>query len=101
MEVGEKIMINNYMSITKIGVTAAIFLFVTIAGYFLLSNPIEIILDSFDDADFAHAEDEMNTYMSTFRNALTLFWAVFLSLPLTWLIMKVLTSRETAFNNMR
>jgi len=94
-------MFNDAMSITKIGVIFVTFLFVTLGGFYLLSSPVNSILNAFDNADFANAEDEMNEQMPVFRNVLTLFWAIFLSLPITWIVTKIMAGRETAFNQFR
>jgi len=90
-------MFENAVSITRIGITGATFLFITLLAFYVLSSPVDTIIDAFDDADMGHANDEMDTYMTTFKNVLTLFWAIFLALPLTWIVIKVLGSREPAF----
>lgn len=91
-------MFDRAFSITKIGVVATAFLLITLGSFYLLSAPVNSILGAFDDADFNDAEDEMNTYYPIYTNVLTLFWAIFLALPLTWIVIKVMASRETAFN---
>jgi len=99
MEIDEEIiMFDNAMSITKIGITAGTFLLIVLASFYLLSAPVNSILGAFNDADFNDAEDEMNEYYPIFTNVLTLFWAIFLALPLTWIVIKVMAGRETAFD---
>ena len=94
-------MFENAMGITKIGVIAATFLFITLLGFYVLSGPIDTIIDAFDDADMGHANDEMDEFMPVFKNILTLFWAIFLALPLTWIVIKVFGDRDTSFGGFK
>ena len=94
-------MFEDAISITRIGVIGATFLFITLLGFYVLSGPIDTIMDTFDDADMGHANDEMDEFMPVFKNVLTLFWAIFLALPLTWIVIKVLGSRDTAFGGFK
>ena len=94
-------MFENAISITRIGITAATFIFITLLAFYVLSSPVDTIIDAFDDADMGHANDEMDEFMPVFKNILTLFWAIFLALPLTWLVIKVLGSREPAFGGFK
>jgi len=87
-------------SITKIGFIFIVYLFVVILTYFVISAPVEMIFDSFDDSDFGDAEDEMDLYMGTYRSAFTIAMALFLSIPLTYLVTKIF-SREPDYHRYR
>jgi len=90
----------NNDSIVKIVMIFIIYSFIVTTSYFLMSTPVELLFDGFDDADFGAAEDEKDTYMTGFRIAFTLAMAFFVSIPVTWFIMKIF-SREPAYYQYR
>ena len=85
-------------SLTKAGVVLVTYLFVVLVIYFALSVPINTIFDGFDAADFAMAEDEKDTYLPIIRNALTIFFAILLSIPIVWFFFWVF-HREPAYQD--
>lgn len=70
----------------KAGIMMLVFLFITIIAYFLLSAPVNLIFNAFDDIDTGEAVDEMNTIMPNIRTAFNIFFALLAAVPLTWFI---------------
>lgn len=85
------------MGITQIGLYGAIFLIITLICFFLLSSPVETILTSFEGITSSVAQDELDSQFEITRLVMTMFWAIFISLPATWIIIKVLGSQQTMF----
>ena len=73
-------------SLIRIGMLFIRYMFVVVAAYFLLSAPIEVIFDSFTGGDYGEATSEMGTYVPHFKSVLTIFFALFLALPVNWFI---------------
>lgn len=96
---GDKIEINSD-NIIKITVTFLVYLFVVVISYFLLSTPVELILSSFEGIEAGEATDELALYLPWFKSAMTMFWAIFVAIPVTWFIMKIF-SREPAYYQYR
>lgn len=82
-------------SISRIGMVFIIYLFCLLITFFILSEPIDMIWDSFSDADFAEGEDEKDSLILNIRTVMKMFWALFMTLPLVWVVSKVF-SREPA-----
>ena len=76
-------------SITRAGAIFIIYLFISVSAYFLLSSPIDMIFDAFENADGSHAESKLSTYIPQYRTVLQIFFAIFLALPLTWFVIWV------------
>lgn len=82
-------------SISRTGIIFITYFFVVLVSFFALSAPIDMLWDSFSDADFGDAENEKDQLIPTIRSVMKIFWALFISLPVTWVLMKVF-SREPA-----
>jgi len=87
-------------SIIRITTIFIVYTFVVLITYFLLSVPVTLIFDGFNDADGAGAENEMTYYIPHFENVFTIALALFISLPIAWYIMMIF-SREPAFYRRR
>jgi hypothetical protein len=87
----------NEFGLIRAGVILAVFTFIVIITYFALSMPINAIYSGFENADFGNAEDEITSYMPIIRNVTTLFFAIFVSLPVTWFFFWVF-HREPSYN---
>ena len=83
--------------ITQIGLAGAIFFIITLVCFFLLSSPVETILTSFEGITSNVAQDELDAQFEITRIVMTMFWAIFISLPATWIVIKVLGSQQTMF----
>ena len=75
-------------SLISAAVIFVIYLFVCIITYFVLSTPIDMIFDAFAGSDFgvAAADTARDTYIPLYRQALTIFFCIFISIPVTWFI---------------
>src|SRR4030042_303869 len=73
-------------SLITAGVRFLVFLIIALITYFLVSIPVNMIFDSFEDTDFGNAETQKDTYMPLIRQCMTIFFAIFVSLPATWFI---------------
>jgi len=91
----------NQDNIIRIGVTFIIFLFVNVIGYFLLSTPVEAILSSFEGIEVGEATDELASNIVWFKAAMQIFWAIFIALPVTWLILKIFSREPALFRERR
>ena len=87
-------------SITKAGVIFLIYLFMVVASYFVLSAPINAIIDALAGANFGSATTEIATVLPIVRTALQIFFALFLALPMTWFIMWIM-HREPSYYQRR
>ena len=83
-------------SITNIGIIFIIYLFSLLLTFFVLSEPIDQIWDGFSESNFGeNAEAEKDSLIDDIRVVMKMFWALFISLPLAWVVSKVF-SREPA-----
>ena len=87
-------------NIIQIAVIFLLYLFIAVIAYFLLSTPIELILSSFEGIEAGEATNELNRFLPFYKTAMTVFWALFIAAPVTWLVMKVF-SREPAWYHQR
>jgi len=87
-------------SIVRIVSIFIIYSFIVVTCFYLFSTPMELVFTGFEDADFGDAEDEKDSLMPTYRATFTLFFALFISLPVTWFVMKIF-SREPSFYQVR
>jgi len=83
-------------SLVQAGVTFLVFLTIALIAYFVISIPVNLIFDSFEATDFGNAETEKDTYLPIIRDCCTIFFAIFVSLPVTWFIFWVF-HREPQF----
>ena len=81
--------------ISRIGIIFIIYLFISILTFFVLSNPIDQIFGSFEDSNFGDADNEKDSLMNSIDIVMKIFWALFIALPVTWIVSKVF-SREPA-----
>ena len=84
-------------SLTKAGVVLATYLFIVLLTYFVLSAPINMIFDGFQAGNWGAAETMKSDYMDLIRSACTLFFALFISIPIVWFFFWVF-HREPAYN---
>ena len=84
-------------SLTQAGIVFLVFLTIAIVTFALISPLMTSIFDSFAASDFSNAEDEKDTYLPLFRDCCTVFFAVFVSLPMTWFIFWVF-HRQANYN---
>ena len=90
---------NGVNSLTKAGVVFAVYLFIAVITYFLLSGAIDVIYGGFESADFGQAETQKDNLMPLIRTATTIFFALFISIPVTWFIFWVF-HREANYNDL-
>lgn len=73
-------------SLTKAGIVFLVFLVIAIIVYALLSPITTILFDSFENANWGNAESEKTWVIDGVRQACTIMFAIFISLPMTWFI---------------
>jgi len=83
-------------SITIIGATFLLYLFIMIIVFYVLSSPVAYIFDAFAGVPLGEASDEMATYLPYYRAAVQLGFAIGIATPVVWFIMKIF-SREPAY----
>ena len=86
-------------SLTKAGVVFLVYLFIVIVLYFFLSVPINSIYDAFEAGSWSLAESQKAGYMPLIRTATTVFFAVLISIPVTWFFFWVF-HREPSYQQM-
>ena len=84
-------------SLTKAGLVFLVFLTIAIITYALLSPIMTSIFNAFDASDFSNAETQKDTYLPLISQCCTVFFAIFISLPMTWFIFWVF-HREPRYN---
>lgn len=87
-------------SLTKAGVVLLTYLFIVLLTYFILSVPINMIFDAFQGANWAAAESHKVSYMAEIRQVCTLFFAIFISIPIVWFFFWVF-HREPNYGEVR
>jgi len=89
-------------NIIKIGVVFLVYLFVMITAFLLFSTPVDMLIDAFDgiDAGSELATGRLAQEVAIIRDVVTIFWSLFVAVPVTWLIMKVF-SREPLWRYQR
>jgi len=92
-------MFDDIDSIALAGVSFLIFLFMAIAVYFLLSAPVETVLDSFLSGDFGDANDELAEFVPLIKTGVKIAFALAIATPMTYFIMWVF-HREPAHERM-
>jgi hypothetical protein len=83
-------------SLTKAGVVLAVYLFIVLLVYFALSGPVNALFNAFDSTNWGAAESQHASYMSLIRQAMTVFFAIFISIPIVWFFFWVF-HREPAY----
>ena len=72
-------------SLTKAGVVLLVYLFIVLLTYFALSGPVNAIYGAFDSTNWGTgAESHHASYMALIRQATTVFFAIFISIPIVW-----------------
>jgi len=87
-------------SITRIGATFIFFLFIVIISYFVMSGPVDVLFSGFESADFGEGESHKDTLMPIVRTCFNIAMALLVSIPVTWLVMKIF-SREPSYYKYR
>lgn len=83
-------------SLTKAGVVLAVYLFIVLLVYFLLSGPVEALYSALSSGSWGAAESQKVSYMALIRQATTIFFAIFISIPIVWFFFWVF-HREPAY----
>lgn len=78
------------MNIIRAGIVMLSYLFMILIAYFILSVPITMIFDGFDDADTGEATDEIDQYLPNIRTVFHMFFAMMAAVPLTWFTLWVM-----------
>ena len=84
-------------SLVKAGLVFIVFLMIVIITYALLSPIMTSIFDAFAASNFGNAETQKDTYLPIVRQCCTIFFAILISLPMTWFIFWVF-HREPRYN---
>lgn len=87
-------------SITRIGAIFLFYLFIVLISYFIMSTPVELLFEGFENADFGIGETYKDNYMPIYRQVFTIAMGFLLAIPVTWLIMKIF-SREPDYSRFR
>lgn len=74
--------------IIRLGAELLLGLFLVIILYFLISTPVETILDGFDDADTGDATVHMDYTLPWIRSAFYLAFAIAIASPIVIFIMR-------------
>ena len=64
----------------------AVYLFIMVSLYFLISSPVDIMLGSFDDVPLGDATDEMAYHLPNIQWAVKVVFAIGGAIPMTWFI---------------
>ena len=71
-----------------------------IISYFIMSTPVDMLFSGFEDSDFGEGETTKDSVMPTIRIVFNIAMALMISIPVTWLVMKVF-SREPDYSRYR
>ena len=74
----------------KAGVVMIVYLFVVIIAYFILSTPVTMLFDAFDDNDMGAATEQFDVFMPTIRTCFNMFFALMAAIAPTWFIFWVM-----------
>lgn len=80
----------------RIVVVFVVFIFVQFGAFFLLSGPVDSVVDAFAGVSAGDYQSEYDSQISITRSVLTFFFALFISIPFAWLV-GVVFSREPSF----
>jgi hypothetical protein len=69
------------LNIIRLGASMLIGLFLVIILYFVISTPLESIMDGFDDADVGDANAEMDYTLPWIRSAMSMAFAIAIASP--------------------
>ena len=81
------------MDIVRAGMTMLLYLFIVMIAYWIISNPLNMLFNIFDNLPGANTEGVYNTVIPNLRTAFNLFIALLAATPITWFITWVM-SRE-------
>lgn len=87
-------------SYIKAGVIFIVYTFTVFLGFFVLSAPIDSLIDSFATVEAPNNQAEYDQQISITQTVIKIFFALFLGLPFAWLTGWVF-SREPAFGSYR
>lgn len=90
---GDKIDQDN---IIKIAVIFIVYLFISVVCYYLLSSPIATLFGVFNGIQAGDATGPLAREYTLIMSTMTIVWAIFLAIPITWFVMKIF-SREPAW----
>jgi len=85
------------MGIARAGGYLLIGLFFVLVVYFVLSTPLEIIFDTFDDIEDEASGDEMNIHLPWIRTALNMAFSVAIAAPLVIFVMRTFERDEPQY----
>ena len=71
-------------SLTQAAVVLGVYVFMVLMLYFVLSVPVNLIFDGFEGSDWAAAEPYKTDHMDNIRQTATIFFAIFISIPIVW-----------------
>lgn len=74
----------------RAGATLVVYSFFVIVAYFVLSSPVAMLFDAFDDADVGAANSEMDQQVSISRSIFSIFFALAFAIAPTWFIVWVM-----------
>ena len=77
------------MNFIQAGLTMLVGVAMFVIVFYVISAPVEHILDGFDNADVGDATDEMNTYLPNIRIALQMAFALIIVSPVVGFVIWV------------
>lgn len=87
-------------SITYNGAIFLLFLFIAITVFFVLSTPVDNILEGLLGLDGLESSDELDTFIPLIQNAVKIAFSLGIATPVVWFIVKIF-SREPAYYQKR
>ena len=84
----------------RIMVIFVVFIFVQFGSFFLLTGPVDELIDAFAGVDAGAGQTEYDSQISITRSIVPFFFALFISIPFAWLV-GVVFSREATFGYQR
>ena len=76
-------------NIVHAGVVFAVYMFVMVSVYFLLSGPIDAIMNGITTGSLGDASDEMAQHSPDIEQAIKVAFAIGIATPATWFVMWV------------
>jgi len=73
------------MNIIRAGLTFLLYLFIVVICYFVISGPVEILIDSFTGT---HAQ--VDSRLDLYKTFFSMFFAIWAAVPITWFIFWVM-----------
>jgi len=84
----------------RIVVIFVVFVFVQFLAFFVLSGPVDSLVDAFAGINALEYQSEFDSQITITRTVLQFFFALFISIPFAWLV-GVVFSREPSFGYQR